>query len=103
MSCDLKIEEIINGRGGSALDRRSFLKCALASGAALGMTSVAEPAAAIPSGAASETEDNARFVVEAKFYQKLQNRKIKCKLRCARKSQRNLLHVGPLAGRRGTR
>jgi pyruvate formate lyase activating enzyme len=80
MSCDLKIEEIINGRGGSALDRRSFLKCALASGAALGMTSVAEPAAAIPSGAASETEDNARFVVEAKFYQKLQNRKIKCKL-----------------------
>jgi pyruvate formate lyase activating enzyme len=80
MSCDLKIEEIINGRGGSALDRRSFLKCALASGAALGMTSGVIGSAAIPSGAASETEDNARFVVEAKFYQKLQNRKIKCKL-----------------------
>jgi pyruvate formate lyase activating enzyme len=44
------------------------------------MASVAEPAAAIPSGAASETVDEARFIVEAKFYQKLPNRKIKCKL-----------------------
>ena len=64
----------------SPLDRRSFMRCALASGAALGMASVAEPAAAIPSGTASEAEDEAHFIVEAKFYQKLPNHKIKCKL-----------------------
>ena len=34
----------------------------------------------MPSGAAAETEDDSRFIVEAKFYQKLPNRKIKCKL-----------------------
>jgi pyruvate formate lyase activating enzyme len=62
------------------LDRRSFLMCALASGAALGMTSVAQPAAASASDAKSESSDDARFVVEAKFYEKQPNRKIKCKL-----------------------
>jgi len=39
-----------------------------------------QAAAAIPSGAATGSEDDARFVVEAKFYEKLPNRKIKCKL-----------------------
>ena len=35
----------------------------------------------IPLGsAAAETEEDARFIVEAKFYQKLPNRKIKCNL-----------------------
>jgi pyruvate formate lyase activating enzyme len=76
MFCELDVQNAVK----SPLDRRSFLKCALASGAALGMSGAAKPAAAIPSAAASESEDDARYVVEAKFYQKLANRKIKCKL-----------------------
>ncbi|MGP8224686.1 MAG: AmmeMemoRadiSam system radical SAM enzyme [Terracidiphilus sp.] len=76
MFCELDLQNTVRG----PLDRRSFLKCALASGAALGMSGAAKPAAAIPSATASESEDDARFVVEAKFYQKLANRKIKCKL-----------------------
>src|ERR1035438_1388826 len=76
MFCELDLQNAVKG----PLDRRSFLKCALASGAALGMSGTAKPAAVFPSAAASESEDNARFVVEAKFYQKLANRKIKCKL-----------------------
>src|SRR5271157_1421474 len=82
MLCELDVEKAVK----SPLDRRSFMKCALASGAALGggcalgLTGVAEPAAAMPSGAASDTEDDAHFIVEAQFYQKLPNRKIKCKL-----------------------
>lgn len=76
MFCELNAQEVLR----SPLDRRSFLKCALASGAALGMGATARPAAARPSGEASGSEDEARFVVEAKFYQKLPNRKIKCKL-----------------------
>jgi pyruvate formate lyase activating enzyme len=82
MFCELDVEKTMK----NPLDRRSFMKCALASGAALGggcalgLTSVAEPAAAMPSGAASDTEDDADFIVEAQFYQKLPNRKIKCKL-----------------------
>ncbi|HEY1254503.1 MAG TPA: AmmeMemoRadiSam system radical SAM enzyme [Terracidiphilus sp.] len=62
------------------LDRRSFLRCALASGAALGMSSVAKPAVAMPSNTTAASGDDARYIVEAKFYQKLANSKIKCKL-----------------------
>ena len=80
MFCALNVEDAVKNAVGRALDRRTFMRCALASGAALGMAAVVEPAAAIPSGAASEAQDDARFVVEAKFYQKLPNRKIKCKL-----------------------
>jgi pyruvate formate lyase activating enzyme len=80
MFCALNVEEVMKGPTGHPLDRRSFMRCALASGAALGMAAVAEPAAASPSSAASEAEDEAHFIVEAKFYQKLPNRKIKCKL-----------------------
>jgi len=64
------------------LDRRSFLMCALASGAALG--EFAAPAVASPSAISSQsgqqTQSDAQFVVEAKFYEKLPNKKIKCKL-----------------------
>ena len=60
------------------LDRRWFMKCALASGAALGVSG--PPATGMPSGAGQQKQDDAQFAVEAKFYQKLQNRKIKCKL-----------------------
>jgi len=64
-----------------SFDRRSFLKCALATGAALGVGDLLRPLAAIPSPAASNKEDDSRFTVEARFYQKLPtNKKIKCKL-----------------------
>ncbi len=63
-----------------SFDRRSFLKCALASGAALGMGEVAEPAAAAAAWTGQQSPDDARFVAEARFYEKLENRKIKCKL-----------------------
>jgi len=66
------------------LDRRSFLMCALASGAALGAGELASPASASPSAVSSQsgqqTQNDAQFAVEAKFYEKLANRKIKCKL-----------------------
>jgi len=62
------------------LDRRSFLKCALASGAALGVCEFAQPLVVIPAWAGPQKQDDSRFTVEAKFYQKLQNKKIKCKL-----------------------
>jgi len=65
-------------------DRRSFLKYALVSGAALGVCDLAEPLAAMASPAAQksapEKQDDSRFTVEARFYEKGQNKKIKCKL-----------------------
>ncbi len=61
-------------------DRRSFMKCALASGAALGLSETACSAAAAPLQAGQQKPDDSRFVVEAKFYQKQANLKIKCKL-----------------------
>ena len=67
---------------GAPLDRRSFVMCALASGVALG--ELAMPAVASPSSLSSQSgpqaQRDAQFVVEAKFYDKLQNKKIKCKL-----------------------
>jgi len=80
MLCGLEVQEIARNQAGNPLDRRSFLKCALASGAAIGISGAAQPAAGMGSGAASGTQDDARFIVEAKFYQKLAERKIKCKL-----------------------
>jgi pyruvate formate lyase activating enzyme len=64
----------------SPLGRRSFLKCALASGAALGAGALAPAAGATPTAAGEQKQDDARFIVEAKFYEKLEDRKIKCKL-----------------------
>jgi pyruvate formate lyase activating enzyme len=56
--------------------------CALASGVALG--ELGTPAVASPSSLSSQpgqqTQNDAQFVVEAKFYDKLENKKIKCKL-----------------------
>ena len=60
----------------SAFDRRSFVKCALASGAALSARGFTAPALA----ADGQTANGAQFTLEARFYQKLDNRKIKCKL-----------------------
>ncbi len=62
------------------LDRRSFLKCALASGAALSIFEFSRFPAAIPAWAGPQKQDDSRFTAEAKFYQKLPNKKIKCKL-----------------------
>jgi len=76
MSSELNMKTIAK----NPLDRRSFLRCALASGAALGMSSVAKPAVAMPSNTTAASGDDARYIVEAKFYQKLANSKIKCKL-----------------------
>ncbi|MGA2673914.1 MAG: AmmeMemoRadiSam system radical SAM enzyme [Terracidiphilus sp.] len=64
----------------SPFDRRSFLRCALASGAALGLTEFSAPAAGMPAAADAQKQDEAQFTVEAKFYHKLANRKIKCDL-----------------------
>jgi pyruvate formate lyase activating enzyme len=85
--------ELVAKQGGMAktsqaarapLDRRTFLMCALASGAALGAGELASPASASPSAVSSQpgqqTQNDAQFAVEARFYEKLPNRKIKCKL-----------------------
>jgi pyruvate formate lyase activating enzyme len=76
---DLQAAESRTMRGErNTLDRRWFMKCAVASGAALGTSG--KPAAEMSSGGSMQKQDDARFVVEAKFYQKLANKKIKCKL-----------------------
>ena len=62
------------------VDRRSFMMCALASGAALGVGESSPSLAAMPLFAGAQKQDDAQFTVEAKFYQKLPNKKIKCKL-----------------------
>ncbi len=62
------------------LDRRSFLKCIVITGAVCGVSSFAEPCAALLPWAGGPTQNDAQFTVEAKFYEKLQNKKIKCKL-----------------------
>ena len=104
MFCELEMRE---GEGSAfggernAFNRRSFLKCALASGAALGLSEFAEPAGAISSGSG---QDDLQFVVEAKFYQKQQNRKIKCKL-CPREcvvGDKERGYCGVRENRRGT-
>jgi len=68
----------------SLLNRRSFLRCTLVSGAALSICDLARPLAAIASPvsqkSAPEKQDDSRFTVEARFYEKGQNKKIKCKL-----------------------
>jgi pyruvate formate lyase activating enzyme len=62
------------------VDRRCFMKCALASGAALGVGEFPAALAAQPLPGGAQKQDDAQFTVEAKFYQKLPNKKIKCKL-----------------------
>ena len=63
----------------SALDRRAFLKCAAMAGATCGLSAFALPFPAMPPSA-QPAQDDSQFTVEAKFYQKLANRKVKCKL-----------------------
>ena len=61
------------------LGRRGFLKCALASGAALGIGGGRAAAAH-----AAESGEDERYVKEARFYKKIENRKVECHL-CPRK------------------
>ena len=56
MFCELDVETSVK----NPLDRRSFLRCALASGAALGIGGVMKPAAAMP--ATSASGDDARYI-----------------------------------------
>jgi len=66
-------------RRGTWLDRRSFFKCTVMAGAACGLSRLGLPSVAIRLPVHTG-EDDSRFVVEAKFYQKLPNKKVKCKL-----------------------
>lgn len=73
-------KKFVDSASSIPLDRRAFLRCALASGAALSICDLAQSLTAIPVFAVPQKQDDSRFTVEARFYQKLQNKKIKCKL-----------------------
>jgi len=62
------------------LDRRSFLKGAASAGAATGLTALGKPLRAEPALRDVPNQDDSRFVAEAHFYERLPNKKIKCKL-----------------------
>jgi pyruvate formate lyase activating enzyme len=86
------------------LDRRSFLKCAMMAGAACGMGAFSEPCAALLPWVGKSAQSDSQFTVEAKFYEKLQNKKIKCKL-CPREcvvGDRERGYCGVRENREGT-
>jgi pyruvate formate lyase activating enzyme len=58
-------------------DRRRFLQCALAAGTLAGLGEFTYP---LRAAAGEQKQSDALFTVEARFYEKLANRKIKCKL-----------------------
>ncbi len=62
------------------IDRRSFLMCAASASVAGSIPSFAEPLPVMQTWASVRTENDTRFAVEARFYEKLPNRKVKCKL-----------------------
>jgi pyruvate formate lyase activating enzyme len=68
------------GKNSASLNRRSFLKCVASAGAAGTVRNLVQPLQAIQPGDHPRTEDDARYVAEARFYEKLPNKKIKCKL-----------------------
>ena len=89
---------------GWELDRRSFLKCAVMAGAACSMSAFAEPCAALLPWTAKASQSDSQFTVEAKFYEKQQNKKIKCKL-CPREcvvGDRERGYCGVRENREGT-
>ena len=61
-------------------NRRSFLMCAVSAGAAGSIHHLAQPLEAMPVWESTQRQDDAQFTVEARFYEKLPNKKIKCKL-----------------------
>jgi len=62
------------------LDRRSFLKGAASAGAATSLIPLGQKLRAEPSLRSVPDQDDSRFIVEARFYEKLPSKKIKCKL-----------------------
>ena len=64
----------------SPFNRRSFMICAASAGIAGGLHCFAQPAASTPPLETVAGADDARFITEARFYEKLPNRKVKCKL-----------------------
>ncbi|MDE3188604.1 MAG: AmmeMemoRadiSam system radical SAM enzyme [Acidobacteriota bacterium] len=62
------------------MDRRSFLKCAVSVGAAGSISHLVEPLPAMQPPESAPKQDDARFAVEARFYEKLPNKRIRCKL-----------------------
>src|SRR5271165_892366 len=67
-----------------ASTRRSFLKCAASAGITASMVAgaarVAQPVSAMPLADTAPRQDESQFTVEARFYEKQPNRKVKCKL-----------------------
>ena len=61
-------------------NRRAFLRCAASAGMLGSVAGLAQPVSAMEPIADAAGSDDPRFTVEAHFYQKLPNRKIKCKL-----------------------
>ena len=61
-------------------NRRSFLKGAASAGMAGSLFQFAQPLDAMPLSESQHGQDDDRFTVEARFYEKLPNKKIKCKL-----------------------
>jgi pyruvate formate lyase activating enzyme len=61
-------------------NRRSFLMCAASAWVAGAVQSLAPSLHATPAWNSTSNDDNARYTVEARFYDKLPNKKVKCKL-----------------------
>ena len=62
------------------IDRRAFLMCAASAGMMGSVSGLAQP---LPAAAPRDTQavdDDSRYAVEARFYEKQPNRKVKCKL-----------------------
>lgn len=78
------VEEKLRAAGpketASTFDRRSFLMCAAYAGVASGLTCMAEPLKSSSASDGATVQDDAPFTSEARFYQKLPNKRIKCKL-----------------------
>jgi len=61
-------------------DRRSFLMCAASAGIAGGLKCFATPSNSSAATDGATAQDETHFITEARFYQKLPNRKVQCRL-----------------------
>lgn len=87
-----------------AFDRRSFLMCAAYTGVAGGLKCLADPLRSSAASYGAAPQDDAPFTTEAHFYQKLPNKKVKCKL-CPREctvGDRERGYCGVRENRNGT-
>lgn len=67
-------------RDSCRIDRRSFLMGAASAGMAGSLADLANTQAAASVAEVAHTQEDSRFIAEAHFYEKLPNKKIKCKL-----------------------